>query len=211
MGARSLLFYFCLLLSIKSIQNTQCAWSTHLAGHCGCCPLIGGSCVHLNTLDDLSMSWHLCVPEHRQKNFSLAECQPNLVMDKNLTRLCHTKNETFRLFPQCATKEVCALFATPRKCTSEGFLSRLNQRLRTFASSCKPMCSSDGRRRHLPENIETVHVRCRSRSMRFVQLHRLWRHSKSIRSTKSVSKAVREIAVNGSTVVFSSFTELNER
>ena len=121
MRARALLFYFCLLLSIKSIQNTQCAWSASLAGHCGCCPLIGGSCVHFNSLDNLDMFWHLCVPKHHAKNFSLDECRPGLVMDKNHTRLCRTKNGTFRLFPQCTTKDICLLPLPPRNCMSEPF------------------------------------------------------------------------------------------
>jgi hypothetical protein len=106
---RTILFLLCIFLSIQFIHNTQCTPGSTLVGRCGCCPIIGGSCIYYETIDGLAMSWHLCVPENRKETFSLEECKPKPIMDKNFTRICRTKNETFRLFPQCTTKELCSL------------------------------------------------------------------------------------------------------
>ena len=95
--------------SIAVVDSSQCAASPALAGHCGCCPIIGGSCVHFSTVDNIDVSWHTCVPESRRSTFALKECRPNLIPDQNSTRLCRTKNGTFRFFPQCAMKTVCSL------------------------------------------------------------------------------------------------------
>jgi hypothetical protein len=111
---RTILVLFCIFLSIKFIDNSQCSSSSNLAGRCGCCPIIGGSCVYYDTIDGIDVSWHLCVPEHLKNNFSLDQCKPNVTIDKNSTRLCRTKYGTFRLFPQCATKQLCSL-PMPRK------------------------------------------------------------------------------------------------
>ena len=97
------------LLFIKSIENSQCSYSKELAGYCGCCPLIGGSCIYYDTIDSIDVSWHLCVPDYLKESFKLEDCIPHVTIDRNSTRLCRTKNGTFRLFPQCATKEMCRL------------------------------------------------------------------------------------------------------
>jgi hypothetical protein len=111
---RTILVLFSILLSIKFIDNSQCTARSDLAGHCGCCPIIGGNCIYYDTIDGIDVSWHLCVPEHLKDNFSLNQCKPNITMDKNSTRICRTKHGIFRLFPQCATKQICSL-PTPRK------------------------------------------------------------------------------------------------
>ena len=113
---RTILFLLCIFLSIQFIHNTQCTPGSTLVGHCGCCPIIGGSCIYVETIDGLAMSWHLCVPENRKATFSLEECKPKPIVDKNFTRICRTKNETFRLFPQCTTKELCSLPIPARNC-----------------------------------------------------------------------------------------------
>jgi hypothetical protein len=117
---RLILVLLCIFLSIKFIHNTQCSSRSDLVGHCGCCSLIGGNCIYYNTIDGLSMSWHLCVPDDRKKTFSLEQCKPNPVIDKNFTRLCRTTNETFRLFPQCVTKDICFLAIPARNCMRDG-------------------------------------------------------------------------------------------
>jgi hypothetical protein len=101
---------------MKFIHNSQCKSRSDLVGHCGCCPLIGGSCIYYDTIDGMDVSWHLCVPDDMKKSFALEQCKPNVTMDKNATRLCRTKNGTFRLFHQCATKEHCLLPTTRRNC-----------------------------------------------------------------------------------------------
>lgn len=111
---RAILLLLCLVLSIKFVHNSQCAAHPQLAGYCGCCPIIGGSCVYFETLDNIDVSWHTCVPEHLKNQFSLNDCKPNITMDKNSTRLCRTKYGIFRLFPQCASKAVCKL-SIPRR------------------------------------------------------------------------------------------------
>lgn len=104
---RVIFIVLCIFLSIKFIANTQCAPNLNLAGHCGCCPLIGGNCIHFITIDGVAASWHTCVPDHLKDNFTLENCRNNITFDKNMTRLCHTKNGTFRFFPQCITKDLC--------------------------------------------------------------------------------------------------------
>jgi hypothetical protein len=113
---RTILFLLCIFLSIKFIHNSQCRSRTDLAGHCGCCSIIGGNCIHYETIDGVDVSWHLCVPDHLKKTFSLEQCKPNITIDKNFTRICRTKNGTFRLFPQCATKDLCRLRILRRNC-----------------------------------------------------------------------------------------------
>ncbi|CAM4866003.1 unnamed protein product [Rotaria socialis] len=81
--------------AFKRAQDTD---GVGLAGHCGCCPFIGGSCIHFDTVDGIDVSWHIPKPMH----------------DKNHTRICRTRNGTFRLFPQCATKQICFLSAPSR-------------------------------------------------------------------------------------------------
>jgi hypothetical protein len=103
----------CIFLSIKFTHNSQCKSRPDVAGHCGCCPIIGGSCIHYDTIDGMDVSWHLCVPENLKKTFSLEQCKPKLIVAKNLTRICRTTNGTFRLFPQCATKDLCSLALPP--------------------------------------------------------------------------------------------------
>lgn len=104
-------FLLCLafLSTINFVESSQCAKSDRLAGYCGCCPIIGGSCVYLETIDMMDVSWHLCVPDHVRANFSLSLCKPKILFDKNSTRLCRTRYGTFRLFPQCAMKDVCSI------------------------------------------------------------------------------------------------------
>jgi len=111
---RTILFLLCVFLSIKFIQNSQCKSRIDLVGYCGCCSLIGGNCIYYDTIDGMDVSWHLCVPDYLKETFSLEQCKPNLIFDKNSTRICRTKNETFRLFPQCAIKDLCFL-PIPRK------------------------------------------------------------------------------------------------
>jgi hypothetical protein len=106
---RTILFILCIYLSIKFIHNSQCKSRSDLLDHCGCCPLIGGNCIYYDTIDGIDVSWHLCVPDHLKETFTLEQCKPNLINDKNSTRICRTKNGTFRLFPQCATKDICFL------------------------------------------------------------------------------------------------------
>jgi hypothetical protein len=117
------LVFFCLvsILYIGSIENSQCSSSMNLAGYCGCCSLIGGNCIYYNTLDNIDISWHLCVPDYRRESFSLDQCQPHVLPDMNFTRICRTKNETFRLFPQCATKDICSLPLSSRICIRAAF------------------------------------------------------------------------------------------
>jgi len=91
----------------------MCVFRSDLAGRCGCCPLIGGSCIYYETIDGIDVSWHLCVPDHLKKTFTLEQCKPNLIEDKDLTRICRTKNGTFRLFHQCITKDLCLLPIAP--------------------------------------------------------------------------------------------------
>ena len=111
---RTTLLLLCIILCIRSVHNSQCAFHPELAGHCGCCPIIGGSCVYFNTIDNIDVSWHTCVPEHLKDQFSLDHCKPEITADKNSTRLCRTKYGIFRLFPQCASKAVCSL-TIPRR------------------------------------------------------------------------------------------------
>ena len=111
---RTILILLCIFLSIRFIDNSQCVASPELAGYCGCCPIIGGSCLYFNTIDGIDVSWHLCMPEHLKNNFSLDQCQPNVAMVKYPIALCRTKYGIFRLFPQCTTKAQC-LSATPRR------------------------------------------------------------------------------------------------
>ncbi|CAF3770615.1 unnamed protein product [Rotaria magnacalcarata] len=113
---RTILFLLCIFLSIKFIDNSQCISGVGLAGHCGCCPFIGGSCIDFGTIDGTSVSWHMCVPSSLKKNFSLKQCKPELMRDKNNTRICRTRNGTFRLFHQCAKKEICFLSTPSRIC-----------------------------------------------------------------------------------------------
>ncbi len=110
---RTILFILCICLSIKFIHNSICIPRSDLAGRCGCCPLIGGSCIYYDTIDGIDVSWHLCVPDHLKKTFTLEQCKPNLIEDKKSTRICRTKNETFRLFHQCTTKDLCLLPIVP--------------------------------------------------------------------------------------------------
>ncbi|UJR25997.1 hypothetical protein I4U23_007344 [Adineta vaga] len=116
---RTSFFLLCICLSIKFIENTQCKSATHTVGPCGCCPLIGGVCKSYETIDGVAASWHLCIPAHLEDTFSLEQCKPKIMMAKNFTRICRTKNEIFRLFPQCATKEICLLPKPTRALKSE--------------------------------------------------------------------------------------------
>jgi len=104
---RTILFVLCIFLSIKFIHNTQCKSRPGLVGYCGCCPLLGGNCIYYDTIDGMATSWHLCVPDYLTDTFSLEDCQPKIIIDRNYSRICRTKNDTFRLFHQCATKETC--------------------------------------------------------------------------------------------------------
>lgn len=106
---KRLFILLCIFLSIKFIDNTQCVYSRDLAGYCGCCSIIGGNCIHYETLDGLDMSWHVCVPPDLVKTFSLKLCKPKLIEAKNSTLVCNTNKGSFRLFPQCTTKKVCSL------------------------------------------------------------------------------------------------------
>ena len=125
-------------MSVAVVDSSQCAASPALAGHCGCCPIIGGSCVHFSTVDNIDVSWHVCVPESRRSNFSLKECRPHLIPDRNSTRLCRTKNGTFRFFPQCAMKAVCSLPLPTRNGnpTDERSIERSDARLCLGTRQC---------------------------------------------------------------------------
>lgn len=106
---RVIFFVLCIFLSIEFIDNTQCAFREGLVGKCGCCPLVGGNCVHFNTIDGWSTEWHVCVPDHLKDTFTLDKCLPNITINKGYTPLCRTDNGTFRFFHQCATKITCLL------------------------------------------------------------------------------------------------------
>ena len=110
------LFIVCIFLSIKCIDNTQCTSRADLVGRCGCCPIVGGNCISYETIDGMAATWHVCVPDHLKENFTLEQCKPNIIMDKNYTRVCRTKTGTFRLFPQCTTKAQCLLPIPRRNC-----------------------------------------------------------------------------------------------
>ncbi|CAF0752014.1 unnamed protein product [Rotaria sordida] len=117
---QALLFFFlCIFLSIKLIDNSQCQVRFGLVGRCGCCSYIGGNCIYYETIDGIDVSWHVCVPNHLKKTFSLEQCKPKLIPAKNYTRICRTSNGTFRLFPQCTTKEICFLPTPSRNSTPQ--------------------------------------------------------------------------------------------
>ena len=131
-----ILLLLSLSFSISSIDSSQCAPSPDLAGHCGCCRIIGGSCVHFSTVDDIAVSWHVCVPESRRETFSLKECKPSLIPDQNSTRLCRTKNGTFRFFPQCVKKTVCSIALPKRNGNNTEKMTRQCSAPKAVAGSC---------------------------------------------------------------------------
>lgn len=104
---RTSFLLLCVYFIVKPVQSTQCKSSKDIVGHCGCCALIGGVCKHYETIDGVAAAWHLCVPAHLEKTFSLEQCKPKIFVTDGPTRICRTQNETLRLFPQCATKEMC--------------------------------------------------------------------------------------------------------
>ncbi|CAF0776140.1 unnamed protein product [Adineta ricciae] len=106
---QTLLGVLCILFSIRFIDNTQCQRNAQIVGPCGCCPIIGGVCISYEGIDGLAALWHVCVPAHLKETFTLDQCMPKILPSNNFTRLCRTANETFRIFPQCATKQTCLL------------------------------------------------------------------------------------------------------
>ncbi|CAF0798398.1 unnamed protein product [Rotaria sp. Silwood1] len=165
---RVLLFFLCIFLSIKFIHNSQCHSRFGLVGHCGCCPYIGGNCIHFETIDGIDISWHVCVPNHLRKTFSLEQCKPKLINDKNYTRLCRTRNATFRLFPQCTTKDVCFL-RTPSRIFSVTPQCHTEMAVKGSCAQSLKRFSYDSKRK---ECVPFIYSGCGGTTNRFIRKHR---------------------------------------